>query len=180
MEPLIDSLLAEHRDLRSALGILRALSRHVAAGGRFPGGDCAIVLRYLRDFLIGVHFVKEARTLLPSLAVFGRPRDVQAAGDAFRAQGQATDLVHALVLFWEPTDTLTGAERRGFVSAAGHLGRILDRSMRHEEQRLFPALASIPADDRLGWRERTAAIEVGRRPAAEWRTEFAELASRWS
>jgi hemerythrin-like domain-containing protein len=179
MQPLINSLHAEHRDLRRALEVLRAMRHHVASGLPFPDRDCAALLRYLREFVVGVHFVKEA-WILRALAIFGRPGEVRAAGEVLRSQEVTRDLLHALVLFWEPTETLTPAERRGFVRIAGAVDRGLVRGMLIEERQVFPALGLIPLEDRPGWSESTAAIETWRRAAADWRSELAELKQRWT
>jgi hypothetical protein len=111
MHDLVQVLRAEHDDLRLAVGVLAAMADRVAAGCPFPDADCARALLFLQDFAIGVHFQKEGLTLLPATAMFGSAQDAQAAGAVLRSQALFQELLHTLVLFWEPGGGLTDAER---------------------------------------------------------------------
>lgn len=179
MRDLIDSLRAEHDDLRTALAVLEAIARDVAAGGPFPSADCARVLRYLREFVVGVHFAKESATVLAGVTLHGGDADVETAGAVLRTQEDARSLLHSLVLFWEPQGELTGPERAGFAAAVHAFAAALRRGMLLEEQQLFAAARAIPGDDRLGWEQACGDAERGRRPASEWRRELGALRRRW-
>ena len=179
MQRVIDSLLAEHADMRTAVAVLEAMAAAVRAGHAFPAGDCAQLLRYFREFVVGVHFAKEGDGLLPAIAIHGDDQTAELAGTLLREQEHARGLLHSLVLFWEPVGELTPAERDGFCATAMAFAHRLGRGMELEERRLFAAAQQVPADDRLGWREQFAHIEAQRTSAAQWHEDLAALAQRW-
>lgn len=176
-----DRLRAEHADLASALDILRGMAKHVATGGAFPSADCVSLLRYLRDFTLGVHCRKEAEIVWPAYAMRADAADAELVGEVLRMQEECEALLHSLVLFWEPTDTLSATERDGFVDTAQALAARLARMATLEETRLFGSCERVvPADDRIDWVQGFDAVDAARSSAAQWRPLLAELSQRWS
>lgn len=178
MQRLSESLLVEHADLRTALATLRALAVAVQRGDDFPTEDCATLLRFFREFAVGVHFAKEGEHLLPAIAMHGDDEAAELAGAVLRAQEDARSLLHSLVLFWEPVGPLTPAEREGFGATAFAFANCIERGMELEESRLFDLAQQVPVDDRLDWPVQFAAIEASRRSLAEWRADLAALTQR--
>jgi hemerythrin-like domain-containing protein len=179
MQRPTDSLRADHRVVSSALSALVAIGRHVAAGGDFPSADLATLLRFLREFLLGVHLRKEYDELCPALAMRADEATAAMVGELTRRQEEVTELVHCLVMFWEPAGELTSDERRGFADTVEALAACARRMQEIEERQLFPACeAQIPVDDQLDWTARFASIE-GDRGAAAWRQQLAILGERW-
>lgn len=176
-----DTLRAEHLVVRGAIQVLRGIAEHVQGGGRLPAEDTATVLRFLREFLLGVHFRKESEVVWPTVAMRGSERCAALVGELLRLQGEAVDLVHSLVLFWEPVDELTAAERAGFAEAVSQLGARLERMEQLEERMLFAACdACVPPDDQLEWVAQFAATEAGRVSRDQWILELRPLARRWA
>ena len=179
MRDLLDSLRAEHEDLRLALRTLVAIAVRLASGTEPLVADAAIVLRYLREFVVGVHFAKEAATLLKGLSWHGNDEQVHAVGRILRAQAQALALLQGLILFREPA-ALTQEERDWFLDTSCALADCLEEGMRIEEATVFPVAGRIPADDRLAWPAICAtAGHGGTRPAAAWHEDLTAVAARW-
>jgi hypothetical protein len=111
--------------------------------------------------------------------MFGRRKEAEAAGATLAAQAQFKELLHTLVLFWEPSGDLSSAERRGFEQAVRALESCLARCLRLEERHLFAAIGDLPGDERLEWPGRCAAVEQGRRHRTEWHRELVDVADRW-
>jgi hemerythrin-like domain-containing protein len=176
----IECLRNEHGACRVAFRLLLSVADHLARGLPFPADDCAVLLRFLRDYVEGVHNRKEVDHVLPALAVYGDETTVELVGLLLGQEQQSRDLLLALILFWEPVAALTPAERAGFVAAArAYASRSLD-AMAVEERRLFPlAERAIPADDRLGWARAFGTIEAGRPSLQDWQPVLAQLAARW-
>ena len=82
----LDSLRAEHALLREVLVVLESIGQHVGAGRPFPGTDCALVLRYLREFVGGVHSRKETAVVFPAVAMYGGDRAAEQIGELLLAQ----------------------------------------------------------------------------------------------
>lgn len=176
----IECLRVEHSSVRRALGILHRIAAHVAAGRPFPAGDCALTLRFLRDFVDGVHGRKEGDLVLPALAIYGDEEAVLRAGSILRLHEEARELLQALVIFWEPVDDLTDQERDGFVRAARAYGLCMERAMTIEDEWLPLATERwVPADDRLGWDEAFRHIEQRRSSLARWLPHLDFLSARW-
>jgi len=180
MKDLIQSLCSEHEDLRQSLRSLSAIAERVHCGAAFPSADFAALLTYLREFVFGVHVAKESRTLLTGVAAHGSDAEVESAGQAMRAQADALDLLHCLVLLWEPNGDLCDAERDSLLATSQALSRTLHRCMQLEEQHVFAAGNRIPGDDRMEWPRIVAEIAAGARSAASWRPELAAIAARWN
>jgi hemerythrin-like domain-containing protein len=180
MQRPTDTLRTEHATTAVALETLAAVGRHVAAGGSFPADDVATLLRFLREFLLAVHLRKEVEAVCPAVAMRGDDEAASLVGDLVRMQEEVTELVHCLVLFWEPVGELTADERRGFAEATAALAARVRRMREIEEQSLFPMCdAMVPADDQLDWVARFADFEAGRDDARTWRRRLASLARRW-
>src|SRR5262249_30140157 len=139
---LTEDLRRDHGDLRGALRVLLAMATHVAEG-TFPAADCALVLRFLRDRVHAVHCAKEARHLLPAVAMHGDEREVRAVGTILRLQAEARSLLDSLVLLWEPGASLTAAERSAFGTAARAFVQRTAAAMCLEERIAFPALRRV-------------------------------------
>ena len=174
-----DNLRADHSVVGRALDVLEAVAVHVRAGGVFPGQDCAVVLRFLREFLLPIHFRKENEVVWPAVAMRGEDRSAALVGDLLRLQDEVTELVHTLVLFWEPVGELTAAERSGFAATADALVAQLRRMRELEERELFRTCdAFVPADDQLDWLANFARLDA-ERPRAEWGVAIDRLARNW-
>jgi hemerythrin-like domain-containing protein len=181
MTNAVDSLRADHDAIHLALRSLRGLADHVADGRPFPQADCAYLLRFLREFVVGSHFRKESEWVLPALAIHGDDESVEQAGDMLRTQELLQSLLHSLVLFWEPVGELTAIERTGFAETALLFVQRAEAMLDAEELRLLPmAESQVPADDRLGWPAAFAELDGVRGPAALWLPRLREIAAHWA
>jgi hemerythrin-like domain-containing protein len=181
MQPATQNLCADHALTAVALRALSSIAAHVRGGGAFPAADGAILLRYLRDFVVGVHFRKEGELLGPAMAMHGTDETAALVGELMRLQDDAAELVLSLVMFWEPDSELTPAEQQGFAQTVDLLGQRLLRVQQLEEERLFELCErEVPLDDRLGWTADFARLERERGSADDWRTRVVEVAGRWS
>ena len=175
-----DNLRTDHSVVARALEVLVAIAEHVRFGGAFPVQDCATVLRFLREFLLPGHFRKENELVWPMVAMRCSERTAARVGDLLRLQGDVTELVHTLVLFWEPVGELTPAERSGFAATAGALVAQLRRMQELEERELFSTCDScVPADDQIEWVQGFAQVDAERCPLAEWSAHIDRLAMDW-
>jgi len=180
MHRLTDNLRADHAVTAVGLAALTAVGEHVRRGGAFPAEDCAVLLRFVREFVLAVHMRKETELLCPAVAMRGDDRAAAAVGELFRLHEEVTELSHSLVLFWEPVGELSTAERLGFAeTAAGLASRIL-LMQSIEERELFPACdAAVPADDQLEWVAATHRLEVERGSCGGWQKRIITLARKW-
>jgi hemerythrin-like domain-containing protein len=175
-----DNLRADHTVVLSGVQVLAAIGARVAAGDPFPAADCAVVLRFLREFVIGVHMHKESMVVCPALAMHGSEDAATLVGEVLRVHDEVVELTHALVMFWEPASELSAAERAGFAQTVDAVIARLRRLAATEEAELFPACdAAVPADDQLDWMPEFVRAEAGRASRREWRDRLAVLATRW-
>ncbi|MBL8748640.1 MAG: hemerythrin domain-containing protein [Planctomycetes bacterium] len=179
MQRATDSLRTEHTLAARALAVLTAIARHVRNGDSFPTQDVAVVLRFLRESLLAVHMRKDTDVVWPALAMHGDESTAARIGELFRLHADVTDLVHSLMLFWEPVDDLSAPERLGFADTVDALVASVRRMQKIEEGALFPACDHVPADDRLDWPRRFAELEADRAPLA-WSERIATLERVWS
>lgn len=176
----LDILRAEHALLREALVAMERIGDHVDAGRPFPGADCATVLRFLRDFIGGVHSRKEAEIVFPAVAMYGGDAAAEQIGQLLLAQEEASELLHTLVLFWEPVGELTEGERRCFVETTRAYRSHMERTLALEEHKAFAlADATVPADDRLSWERDFATIAAERPAALHLHRQLREVSRRW-
>lgn len=180
MQRPTDILRAEHALVEGALRSLLAIARHVRADGALPSTDLAVLLRFLRGFVLGVHLRKDAEVVWPAVAMRGDERTALVVGDLCRLLEEVTDLVHSLVLFWEPVDDLTKAERQGFADMTSELATRLRRMQSIEEHDLLPACSAAAPDDQLEWSQRFAELERGLDDLATWKGRLASVAAAWS
>lgn len=160
--------------------VLAAIADCVQAGGEFPATDCASALRFLREWMLAVHMRKEDEILAPAVAMRADEEAAAIVGELLRLREEITELAHSLVLFWEPIDDLTDAERTGFVETVKALVARLERRQLLEENELFPACdASVPPDDQLDWLKQFAQLEAERSSRAFWATKVDQLATNW-
>lgn len=180
MQRPIDTLREDHRLTTLASRVLAAIAAHTAAGRPFPAADCAVVLRFLREWVLPVHMHKEDAVLAPVAAMRGDADIAAIVGKLMLLHEEIAELAHALVLFWEPREPLTDVERAGFVATVRALVARLEHRQWLEEESLFPTCEQcVPPDDRLGWQEQFDAIDEGRRSPADWGGEVEALAHRW-
>lgn len=178
MQRQTDRLRAEHALVGRALQVLHGISRHVAVGGWLPTSDLALVLKFLREFLLTVHFHKESDHVWPALVMRGDDSCAAKVGELLRLQAEVCDLVHALMLFWEPRGDLEPGEREAFAETAAGLSSRVLRMQEIEEGCLFPAAdAAVPLDDQLDWTAAFQVLEQGRR---DWWPTIDQLAARWA
>lgn len=172
-----DLLRLEHAVVREALQVLVVIGRGMANGGRLPVDDTATLLRFLREYLVAMHLRKEADQLWPALMMRGDDAAAAAIGDLMRLQDEVLELLHGLVLFWEPSGELTAEERRGFAATTQALASCIEHMQDIEERQLFAACnAEIPLDDQLDWDAPFARLESGR---SHWPSEIRRLAAHW-
>lgn len=156
------------------------MGQAVQGGAGFPATDAALLLRFFRDFVVAVHLQKEATWLWPSIVMRSEGITASAAGEVALLHEEATELIHCLVLFWEPGE-LSEVEREGFAATTRALHDRLVRMMRLEEQTLFPACKhSVPADDLLEWADEFARIESARGGAAVWLVALRDVLAQWT
>lgn len=110
----------------------------------------------------------------------GKERCAKLVGELLRIQEEVTDLVHSLVLFWEPVGELTPAERTGFADTVAALATRLGRMHELEERYLFVECDhAIPADDQLDWAEACTKLEANRTSRDSWVSQVTALAHKW-
>ncbi len=115
----------------------------------------------------------------PAVAMRCEERSAALVGDLVRLQDEVAELVHTLVLFWEPIGELTAAERDGFAATATALVTQLRRMQELEEHELFRTCdAAVPADDQLDWVARFELLDA-ERPRAVWASRIDGLANDW-
>lgn len=176
-----DILRAEHGLARTGLRVLVAIARRVHTGERFPTNDVATLLRFLREFVLAVHMRKEAEVVWPGVAMRADEATAAEIGNLFRLHDEVAELVHALVLFWEPVDDLTPAERAGFCDSVNALVLRLHRMQQIEEEVLFAACdRAVPADDQLDWPALFTTFERDRAGAGAWSRRLAPLVRTWT
>jgi hemerythrin-like domain-containing protein len=180
MKNLIEDLRSEHQDLRLALRLLLVVTASGRSLERQQAADCAVLLRYLREFVFGVHVVKEAQTVLQGVVAHGDQQAVERAGEVLRLVANARSLLHSLSFLWQPGGALEPTERQSLAAVAHALSLVLQRCMQTEEEQLFVAAAAVPVDARLDWVAVAAGADPGGRTAADWRRALAAIASRWT
>ncbi len=175
-----DTLRADHAVVRIALQALGAIGAHVRNGGDLPVTDSATLLRFLREFLLATHFRKENEWLWPAVVMRACERTAALVGELLRLQDEVTELVHSLVVFWEPVGDLTMAERSGFAETVTALGVRMQRMQEIEERKLFAACDSVvPADDQLDWGPAFKHLDAGRTTRDTWALQVTALAKQW-
>lgn len=180
MQRPTDNLRQDHVLTKQAIAVLCAMAAQVRAGGDFPAADCAELLRFLREFVLATHLRKENEILGPAIAMRGDDEAATLVGELLRMQDDVSELIHSLVLFWEPLGELTSAERAGFADTAAAFAARQRRMMDLEERQLFPACdAAVPADDQLDWVAAFARLEAERAPRADWQRRIDALAGAW-
>ena len=176
----IDVLENEHSLVRQGLSVLERIAGHADTGMPFPAADTAILLRFFNEFVEAVHHCKEARHLLPAVASRAGDATVEAAGILIIEHDETRELLHSLMMFWEPVDDLTPAERQGFAETARTYARRMQRHMEIEEGSLFRAARRlIPPDDLLALDASFGHVDE-RSSSARWRAKLVDLRSRWS
>jgi hemerythrin-like domain-containing protein len=180
MQRPTDNLRKDHALVARGMAALGAIAAAVRAGAAFPAADSALLLRFLREFVIAVHMRKESAVLFPAAAMYGEDQVAAGVGDALRVHAEVEELTHSLVLFWEPTADLDDAERIGFADTVQAVQQRLERLAELEETALFPLCdAEAPADDQLGWLDQFLAFERERTSLAAWQRQLAPVLARW-
>jgi hemerythrin-like domain-containing protein len=175
-----DNLRADHVLTAQGLAVLLGIGSHVRAGGSFPAADCAMALRFLREFVLAVHLRKEIELVCPAVAMRGDDRAAELVGELMRLHEEVGELTHSLILFWVPVDDLTTEERAVFADTCEAVTARLARMQQLEEAQLFPACdASIPADDQLDWIDRFGQLEQERGTRSIWAQRLAPLLPQW-
>lgn len=175
-----DNLRSDHVVIAQAVDILAAMAVHVRGGGAFPARESAVVLRCLREFVVAVHLHKESTLVMPAIAMHGDDEAARLVGEVLRLHDEVTELVHSLVMFWEPCDELSRDECEGFAETVDAVVARLRRLREIEEQELLRACdARVPADDQLDWSAAFARLERERSAAGDWGRQLAPLAQRW-
>ncbi|MFO1076501.1 MAG: hemerythrin domain-containing protein [Planctomycetota bacterium] len=174
-----DDLRTEHALSAQVASTLAGIRRHVAEGGQFPVADVAEVLRFLRDFLVGVHFRKENEHVWPAVAMHGSGDSATAVGELMGLQAEAAELIGSLVFLWEPLPDLTPIERASFVDTVAALLERLRQMAAIEDPLLVEFDRSVPGDDQVDLAALCRAAG-SRGNAQSWRSSVAYLARRWA
>jgi hemerythrin-like domain-containing protein len=175
-----DNLRSDHVLVERGAALLACIAREVRTGSSFPAADCAVALRFLREFVVGVHLHKQASVVLPALAMRGDDAMAQTVGDVLRLHDEVIELAHSLVLFWEPVARLSLEERLGFADTVDAVVARLARLRARDERELLPAAdALVPADDQLDWLAQFERIERERSSRQAWVAPLGALATRW-
>lgn len=176
-----DNLRQDHALVGRGMVALSAIADVVRAGGPMPAEDTVRLLRFLREFVIAVHMRKESLVVCPAAAMHGDDAVAGEVGDVLRVHAEIEELVHSLVLFWEPTADLDDAERQGFADTVAAIRQRLARLTELEESALFPLCdAQVPADDQLDWLAQFDALERQRTSRRSWERTLAPVCQRWS
>lgn len=176
----IHDLEREHALVRSALHVLQRVASHLEAGLPFPGRDVAVLLRFFREFVEGVHHRKEVRILFPAAVMSGGDAEATCAGLVARSHEDARALLHALTLFWEPEGDLLENERRVFAETCRAYALCLLRCMETEEEQLFRGIRhALPPDEVLALARDFAEIDSQRDGSRAWRAELRRLERTW-
>jgi hemerythrin-like domain-containing protein len=178
MRDLLEDLRCEHEDQRLALRLLLTITANGGSLGPQQATDCTFLMRYLREFVFGVHVVTETQTVLQGIVAHGDQAAVECAGEVLREIANARNLLHSLSFLWLPGGELDPEERQSLAAVAHALALVLQRCMQTEEEQLFVAAAAVPADTRLDWAAATAGADRSGRTAADWRCGLAAIAGR--
>lgn len=175
-----DNLRLDHALVGRGMAALGAIAALVRAGAALPASDTLCLLRFLREFVVGVHMRKESLLLCPALAMHGDEATAGEVGDVLRVHAEIEELAHALVLFWEPAADLDASERQGFADTVDAIRQRLARLTELEEATLFPLCeAQVPADDQMDWPAQFAALERQRTSRSSWERALAPVCARW-
>ena len=179
MQRPTDNLRADHVLTGRAARVLRHIADAVRAGDEFPAEDCAVLLRFQREYVLAVHMRQENELLCPAVAMRGDEQDAMVVGELLRLHEEIAELTHSLVMFWEPVGELTQPERAGFSDTVHALLARLRRREQLEEQSLFPACdAVVPADDQLDWVRFADELAAGRKARA-WTNRIDALVAKY-
>ena len=170
----------DHQVAAQGVSCLAAIAKSVQGGMVFPADDVAVALRFLREWVVAVHMHKEDDLVGPAVAMRGDERAAELVGELLRLREEIDELLHSLVLFWEPLGELTEEERVGFTSTVSALVQRLKRRQWLEERELFPACNRfVGADDQLQWLSDFQQLERQRGPCSDWTDRISALAERW-
>ena len=170
----------DHRVAAQGVSCLAAIASSVERGVAFPSNDVAVALRFLREWVVAVHMRKEDDLVGPAVAMRGDERAAELVGELFRLREEIGELLHSLVLFWEPLGELTEEEKVGFTSTVSALVQRLKRRQWLEERELFPACNRfVGADDQLHWLSDFRQLERQRGQRQDWSDKIRALAERW-
>jgi hemerythrin-like domain-containing protein len=180
MDRPTEHLIEDHQVAARGVRCLTAMADGLRRGGAFPADDVATALRFLREWVVAVHMRKEDDLVGPAVAMRGDDRAAELVGSLFRLREEIDELLHSLVLFWEPLGTLTEQEQQGFLAAVEALVQRLKRRQQLEEEELFPACNRfVGADDQLHWIPAFRELEVERGRRDDWSGQIDALANRW-
>lgn len=180
MQRPTDNLRLDHALVGRGMAALSALAEGVRAGAALPRADTVLLLRFLREFVVGVHMRKESLVVCPAAAMHGDDAVASEIGDVLRVHAEIEELAHALVLFWEPAGELAAVERQGFADTVAAIHQRLARLTELEEGALFPLCeAQVPADDQLEWLAQFETLERQRTSWRSWERELAPICQRW-
>lgn len=176
-----DNLRADHAVVSRGIAALQGLACHVRRGGAFPVADCALLLRFLREFVIAVHMRKEQGHVCPAVAMRGDDAAAALVGELARLHEEVIELTHALVLFWEPVGELSPEERAGFANTVDAVTGRARRMQQLEEGDLYPVCDRVvPADDQLDWNREWHQLETERGGRTSWADQILAVAERWA
>ncbi len=133
MSPAIDDLMHEHEAIRSALQILEAFERRLAAGQAVAEGDIAAFLGFLKEFADKCHHGKEEGILFPALVAAGLPEPGGPVGVMLDEHAQGRRRIAQM------EDSLAPSiDPVRFSEAARGYRELLQAHIRKENEVLFP------------------------------------------
>ena len=129
-----DDLRAEHKGILHMLDVMRALSRHIEAGGTVPAAELTSILDFLKIFADKCHHGKEEGLFFPALEQAGIPKKNGPIGQMLIEHELGRKYIK------EMTDALAGEawNSQAFSVAAENYATLLRSHIQKENTVLFP------------------------------------------
>lgn len=128
-----DDLRVEHEGILRMLGVMRALTTRIEAGGTIPVAELTGILDFLKIFVDKCHHGKEEDILFPALEAAGMPREGGPIGVMLHEHALGRGLIRDM------ETTLAGSVGpRSFVAPALVYIELLTQHIAKENTVLFP------------------------------------------
>jgi hemerythrin-like domain-containing protein len=142
MSKATDDLRREHDAILSALRILQAMNRKIAAGTPVPRADLERFTGFLKEFADTCHHGKEEGILFPALADAGIPAEGGPVGVMLSEHAQGRRYIG------EMEAAIAAADNARFAASADAYASLLTAHIQKENNVLFPM-----ADKVIGTKE---------------------------
>jgi hemerythrin-like domain-containing protein len=137
MSKAIDDLKHEHDAILSALRILQAMNRKIAAGAQVPRADLEGFTGFLKEFADKCHHGKEEGILFPALAKAGLPAEGGPVGVMLSEHAQGRQFIRDM------ETAIASADNKRFAVAADAYASLLSAHIQKENSVLFPMADKI-------------------------------------